>query len=180
MNHIQIHKGIAFYETMFFPFGFTRRTVYKCIDANNNIECCVKRIKLIETTNMAVANTHFDMIQQEIYLLQHLIHPRIIHLYDYFYSNDNAFVFIVMELAAFGPLSKMIAHRRTQLDFFQEVVSSTVCVCAVCVKWTWNCNNIRIILFHSCFFLSSSIENQKHAHWHGAWHRIFTYEKCGP
>lgn len=70
-----------------------------------------------------LASKHFDLIQQEIYLLQNLIHPRIIHLYDYFYSNDNAFVYIVMELAAFGPLSKMITHRRARLEFFHEMVS---------------------------------------------------------
>lgn len=81
-----------------------------------------------------MANKHFDMIQQEIYLLQNLIHPRIVHLYDYFYSNDNAFVYIVMELAAFGPLSKMIAHRRTQMDFFQEAVSSVRLVGALPIK----------------------------------------------
>lgn len=105
------------------------RTVYKCIDANHNVECCIKRIKLIETTT-AAASTHFDMIQQEIYLLQNLMHPRIIHLYDYFYSNDNAYVYIVMELAAFGSLSTAIAYRRTQMSFFHEIVRIEI-VCAI-------------------------------------------------
>lgn len=114
------------------------RTVYRCIDANNNnIECCIKRIKLIQTTNV-LASKHFDMIQQEIYLLQNLIHPRIIHLYDYFYSNDNAFVHIVMELAAFGPLSKMIADRRSRMEFFQELVSMLHTTESKSIRFTHN------------------------------------------
>lgn len=147
-------------EIFCFSF-FARRTVHKCISANNNVECCVKRIK-IQTINEAVANTHFDMIQQEIYLLQHLIHPRIIQLYDYFYSNDNAFVYIVMELAAFGPLSKMIAHRRTQMEFFQEVVSSVRCYVKKLIAYKLL---HKLIPFGvSSSFLFFSIENQKYAH----------------
>lgn len=63
------------------------------------------------------------MIQQEIYLLQHLAHPRIISLYEYFCSKDNSVVYIVMEYASFGSLSKMIAHRHTKMDFLPEHVS---------------------------------------------------------
>lgn len=130
------------------------------------MECCIKQIKLVETTT-AVANTHSDMIQQEIYLLQNLTHPRIIHLYDYFYSNDNAFVYIVMELAAFGSLSNEIAYRRTQMQFYDEVVSIIACIHKVA------CPLLSVVLF-------CSLENQKYADWRGAWHRIFTYEKCDP
>lgn len=99
------------------------RTVFKCIDANNNVRC-IKQIKLINVSSV-IAIAHLEMIQREIYLLQHLAHPRIIRLYEYFCSNENNAVYIVMEYAAIGSLSKMIAHRHTQMDFLPEHVRKT-------------------------------------------------------
>lgn len=96
------------------------RTVYKCVDGNNNVRC-IKQIKLVNTSN-ALAATHFEMIQQEIYLLQHLAHPRIISLMEYFCLSNNDDICIVMEYASYGPLSKMIAERNVQKDFLPEYV----------------------------------------------------------
>lgn len=63
------------------------------------------------------------MIQQEIYLLHNLAHPRIISLLDYFCINDNNDICIVMEFASNGSLSKMIADRSNQMEFLPEHVS---------------------------------------------------------
>lgn len=98
------------------------RTVYKCIDDNNNVRC-IKRIKLINTSNVAT-NAHFELIQHEIYLLQNLMHPRIISLHDYFYSKDCKYIHIVMEHAIHGPLSKLITDRHIENSYFDETVSA--------------------------------------------------------
>lgn len=91
--------------------------MYKCIDDNNNVRC-IKKIQLIDTSNVA---THIEMIKQEIYLLQNLAHPRIIGLYEYFCSdNNNECIYIVMEYASRGSLSKMLNEQQT---FFDESVS---------------------------------------------------------
>lgn len=97
-------------------------TVYKCVDDNSNV-CCIKRIKLINTSN-AATNAHFEMIQQEIYLLQNLMHPRIIGLHDYFYSKDCKYIHIVMEHANHGPLSKLITDKYDGKSYFDEFVSA--------------------------------------------------------
>ncbi|XP_055324406.1 uncharacterized protein LOC129578992 [Sitodiplosis mosellana] len=90
-------------------------TVYKCMDDNNNVRC-IKKIQLVDASDV-VTNAHFEMIQQEIYLLQNLAHPRIIGLYEYFCSNtDNKCIYIVMEYASNGSLSKMINDQQTFLD----------------------------------------------------------------
>lgn len=102
-------------------FSKSFRTVYKCFDENNSIRC-VKRIKLIKTTDNA-ATAHFTQIQQEIYLLQNLIHPRIIKLYSYFYSNDCDYIFIIMEYASYGSLAKLIAQQIKEDRFLNEKVS---------------------------------------------------------
>lgn len=85
------------------------------------MNCCIKKIKLVKSSTV-LANRHIEMIQQEIFLLHNLIHPRIISLLGYFWSNDNREIFIVMEYASFGSLSMMIGHRRAQMSFFEESV----------------------------------------------------------
>lgn len=64
------------------------------------------------------------MIQHEIYLLQNLMHPRIISLHDYFYSKDCKYIHIVMEHAVHGPLSKLITDRHIENSYFDETVSA--------------------------------------------------------
>lgn len=64
------------------------------------------------------------MIQHEIYLLQNLMHPRIISLHDYFYSKDCKYIHIVMEHAIHGPLSKLITDRHIENSYFDETVSA--------------------------------------------------------
>lgn len=96
--------------------------MYKCIDDNNNVHC-IKKIKLINTSS-DTTNVHFELIQQEIYLLQNLTHPRIIKFHGYFYTQDiDKYINIVMEYASFGPLSKLIAERFSQRLFLEENVS---------------------------------------------------------
>lgn len=68
------------------------------------------------------ADVHFEMIQQEIYLLKNLVHPRIISLYAYFYSNDGKYIHIVMEYAEHGSLSKLIADKTLKNQRFNENV----------------------------------------------------------
>lgn len=97
--------------------------VYKCRDKNND-ECCVKRIELILAPNSMPNKTHLHSIQQEIYLLQNLDHPRIISLYSFFYSDDKKFIHIVMEYATLGPLSKLLAQKVAENGIFNE----TVCI----------------------------------------------------
>lgn len=92
--------------------------MYKCSDKNDNI-LCIKRIKLIESKE----NIHFELIRQEIYLLQNLIHPRIIRLYSYFYSNDGDYIHIIMEYASHGSLAKLIASQLKKDEFLHESVS---------------------------------------------------------
>lgn len=94
--------------------------MYKCLDRNNN-ERCIKSIKLIDTVK-SVAEAHFEMIQHEIFLLQNLIHPRIITLYSYFYSNDGKYINIVMEYAKYGSLSTLIAGKADKKQQFDEKV----------------------------------------------------------
>lgn len=92
------------------------------MDSNNNVRC-IKKIQLVNASN-AVTNTHFEMIQQEIYLLQNLAHPRIIGLYEYFCTdNDHTCIYIVMEFASRGSLSRLINNQQT---FFDEHVSETI------------------------------------------------------
>ncbi|XP_031620172.1 serine/threonine-protein kinase nekl-2-like [Contarinia nasturtii] len=94
-------------------------TVYKCMDQNNDMRC-IKQIKLNNASDDA-ASKHLGMIQREIYLLQNLAHPRIISMYGYFCSEtDDEYVYIVMEYAAFGSLSKIIAENCAQHLFFDE------------------------------------------------------------
>lgn len=82
---------------------------------------CVKKIQLAVTSDVATNTQHFEMIQQEIYLLQNLAHPRIIGLYEYFCSDaDDKCIYIVMEYASNGSLSKMINDQR---NYFGENVS---------------------------------------------------------
>lgn len=81
----------------------------------------MKRIKLIKTSDVT-ANVHFKLIQQEIYLLQHLIHPRIIRLFDYYYSNDGNYIHIIMEYATRGSLAKFIANKINDNQFLNERV----------------------------------------------------------
>lgn len=104
-----------------FVFFSLCSTVFKCIDANNNIRC-IKEIKLVNTSK-EIAVAHLQMIQREIYLLQNLQHPRIISLYGYFCTDDSRIIYIVMEYASFGSLSNMIARRHAQMDFLPEFVS---------------------------------------------------------
>lgn len=100
-------------------------TVYKCIDDNNNVRC-IKKIQLVDSSDVAT-NAHFEMILQEIYLLQNLTHPRIIKLYEYFYTeHEDKSIHIVMEHAEFGPLSRLIAERNAQRKFFDENVSAKI------------------------------------------------------
>lgn len=68
------------------------------------------------------ATVHLELIQQEIYLLQNLSHPRIISLYNYFFSNDGKYIHIVMEYARNGPLSKLIATKLSNDEAFEENV----------------------------------------------------------
>lgn len=68
------------------------------------------------------ADVHFEMIQQEIYLLKNLVHPRIISLYAYFYSNDGKYIHIVMEYAEHGSLSKLIGDKILKNQRFNENV----------------------------------------------------------
>lgn len=97
--------------------------MYKCTDDNNNVRC-IKHIQLKDTSNVAVTGTHFEMIQQEIYLLQNLAHPRIIGLYEYFCTdNECKNIYIVMEYASHGSLSTLINN---QLNFFDENVSESI------------------------------------------------------
>lgn len=65
---------------------------------------------------------HLELIQQEIYLLQHLNHPRIIQLFNYYFSNDGKYIHIVMEYARNGPLSKLIAAKLADNQWFKEKV----------------------------------------------------------
>lgn len=95
--------------------------MYKCIDGNNNV-CCIKRIQLNKASGVA-ADMHLEMIQQEIYLLQNLMHPRVISFYGYFYTSDNKYIHIVMEYATHGALSKLIAERLTEKKPLDESVS---------------------------------------------------------
>lgn len=88
------------------------------MDKNENV-VCIKRIKLIKSKE----NIHFELIRQEIYLLQNLIHPRIIRLYSYFYSNDGDYINIIMEYASHGSLTKLIASQLKKDAFLHESVS---------------------------------------------------------
>lgn len=65
---------------------------------------------------------HLELIQQEIYLLQHLNHPRVIQLFNYYFSNDGKYIHIVMEYARNGPLSKAIATKLADSQRFKEKV----------------------------------------------------------
>lgn len=95
-------------------------TVYKCLDKYANVRC-VKRIKLIQTTDIA-GDAHFELIQQEIYLLQNLIHPRIIRFYSSFLSNDCDYIHIIMEYAPHGSLAQLIAKQLEADQFLDENV----------------------------------------------------------
>lgn len=94
---------------------------------------CIKRIKL-NNGSEAMANTHIKMIQREIYLLQNLAHPRIISLLGYFCSETGYdYIYIVMEYASLGSLSKIIAEQNAKHQFFDEQVSyqsrNTIILC---------------------------------------------------
>lgn len=69
------------------------------------------------------ADAHLELIQQEIYLLENLAHPRIISLHSYFYSNDGKYIHLVMEYARNGSLCKLIAAQAADNKRFTEKVS---------------------------------------------------------
>lgn len=74
------------------------------------------------------ADAHMELIQQEIYLLENLAHPRIINLHTYFYSNDGKYIHLVMEYARNGSLSKMIATQAATNKHFSEKVSDILTI----------------------------------------------------
>lgn len=71
-------------------------------------------------------NAWRDQVQQEIYLLQNLKHPRVIKFLQHFYTTNHAY--IVMEYASNGPLSKYLQEKRERKSFLNENVSGN----AVC------------------------------------------------
>lgn len=92
---------------------FFYSTVYKCKSPNGN-DCCIKKISL----NRSSA----EMIQKEIFLLVNLQHPRIIQLHSHFTILNDNHVYIVMEYATEGALSKYLAERRNKVRFLSQKV----------------------------------------------------------
>lgn len=91
-------------------------TVYKCTDKDGSI-CCVKKMKVNQSLQVA----WYEQVQQEIYLLQNLNHPRIIKFHQQFCTTNH--VCIVMEHADGGPLSKFLVERREQSSYIDQYVS---------------------------------------------------------
>lgn len=91
--------------------------MFRCADKDGSV-CCIKTVKINATTKNYGANDH---VENEIYLLRNLKHPRIIKFLDAFYA-DNC-VHIVMEYAANGPLSKFLSQKLRQKQYMDESVS---------------------------------------------------------
>lgn len=62
-----------------------------------------------------------EQVQQEIYLLQNLKHPRIIKFLQQFYTTNH--VCIVMEHADGGPLSKFLQQKQMEKSYIDQYVS---------------------------------------------------------
>lgn len=95
--------------------------VYKCQDQNGN-NCCIKKIQL-NTSSEAIANTHYEQVKEEIYLLKNLKHPRIITMYSHFSIVGDNHMYIVMEYAEQGALAALLAGKRMTKSYLNEYVS---------------------------------------------------------
>lgn len=93
-----------------------RSLALKCVDKNGSA-CCIKKMKV----NRSSQSEWREQVEQEIYLLQNLKHPRIIKFLDCFHTTNH--VNIVMELATEGPLSTYLAARRLKRAQLDQYVS---------------------------------------------------------
>lgn len=96
------------------------RTVYLC---NNRFDekCVIKQISLPHES-LESAKQFLKMVNQEIYLLKNLQHPRIIRLINSFLIENGNYICLQMEYAKYGTLKQLIARHKSNKRYFKQSV----------------------------------------------------------
>lgn len=134
-----------------------RSTVFKCTDKNGSV-CCIKKMKVNRSSHIEL----HELVQQEIYLLENLNHPRIIKFLQQFHTTNH--VCIVMEYAEGGPLSAFLQQKQAEKSRIDQYVSEPF---------------QHHDIFFQYFFLSLLPGGDYSVHWCFARTWISAYEKCG-